>query len=282
MGESDRDAGQRTGGIRPVDDRGVQQAEGHRAAEGRPDAKDCHMVQPQQHHGRLQATVTEPPQDQLKAAAWVARSLGRGEHAPLRAEDVVALADILRPVPVRPGTVVTAAGAAPSGVWILRSGSAELAVGSGSRQVVVQILHPGDIDGDVQMLLRMPLPYTTRALETGEFLHLSNADFDRVLQSRPAVARRWLTSISIRLAHSQARLTTLLGGTLIQQAARLLLDEAVDGAVRLPQRTLAAMLGARRPSLNKILKELEQRGAIRLAYRTIEISDAAALQKLAT
>ncbi|UQA91103.1 Crp/Fnr family transcriptional regulator [Streptomyces halobius] len=238
------------------------------------------MTQPQ-HHGRRLAVLTGPPQEQLKAAAWVARCIGRGEHAPLRREDVAALADILRPVPVRPGTVVTSAGAAPSGVWILRSGSAELAVGSGPRQVVVQILHPGDIDGDVQMLLHMPVPYTTRALETGEFLHLSNADFDRVLQRHPAIARRWLTSISTRLAHSQARLTALLGGTLIQQTARLLLDEAADGAVHLPQRTLAAMLGARRPSLNKALKELERRGAVRLAYRTIEITDSAALRNLA-
>lgn len=238
------------------------------------------MTPPLPDHGRRRAGHDHPLEEQLKAAAWVARCLGRREDAPLRPNDVTALADVLRPVPVRAGTVVTAAGAAPTGVWILRSGSAELAVGSGPRQVVVQILHPGDIDGDVQMLLSMPLPYTTRALETGEFLHLSNADFDRVLLHHPAVARRWLTSISTRLAHSQARLTALLGGTLLQQTARLILDEADDGAVHLPQRTLAAMLGARRPSLNKTLKELEQRGFVRLAYRTIEVTDPAALREL--
>jgi CRP-like cAMP-binding protein len=228
-------------------------------------------------HSRITAAVTGPNTQQLKTAAWVARCLGRGDNAPLRPQDTAALTDLLQPVPVHAGKVITPAGAAPAGVWILRSGSAELTVGSGPRQVVVQIMRPGDIDGDVQMLLRMPLPYTTRALENGEFLHLPAAGFDYVLARHPAIARRWLASIASRLAHSQSRLTTLLGGTLTQQTARMLLDEAVDGAVHLPQRTLAAMLGVRRPSLNKILKDLEREGVVDITYRSIEITDPEAL-----
>jgi CRP-like cAMP-binding protein len=230
---------------------------------------------------RIAGAVAGPNTQQLKTAAWIARCLGRGEHAPLRPQDTTALADLLQPVQVRAGKVITATGAAPSGVWILRSGSAELTVGTGPRQAVVQIMRPGDIDGDAQMLLAMPLPYTTRALEDGEFLHLPAAGFDHVLARHPAIARRWLASIASRLAQSQARLTMLLGGTLTQQTARLLLDEAVDGAVHLPQRTLAGMLGVRRPSLNKVLKDFERQGTVNLAYRTIELTDPAALHDLA-
>jgi CRP-like cAMP-binding protein len=47
----------------------------------------------------------------------------------------------------------------------------------------------------------------------------------------------------------------------------------VDGRVELPQRTLAAMLGVARPSLNKVLKELERGGLIRISYSTIEVVD---------
>jgi Mn-dependent DtxR family transcriptional regulator len=43
--------------------------------------------------------------------------------------------------------------------------------------------------------------------------------------------------------------------------------------VPLPQRTLAAMLGAQRPSLNKILKELERDGLITIHYAAIDITD---------
>jgi len=72
---------------------------------------------------------------------------------------------------------------------------------------------------------------------------------------------------------TSTRVLGLLGGSLTAQAARLLADEATDGRVALPQRTLAAMLGVQRPSLNKVLKELERDGLIRIGYSAIDILD---------
>jgi CRP/FNR family transcriptional regulator, cAMP and macrophage regulator len=73
----------------------------------------------------------------------------------------------------------------------------------------------------------------------------------------------------------------LLGRSLIEQTARLLLDEQHNGRVPLPQRTLAAMLGVQRPSLNKVLKDLETKGLIALGYGRIEITDLSGLEALA-
>ena len=61
--------------------------------------------------------------------------------------------------------------------------------------------------------------------------------------------------------------------SLTAQVARLLAGKAADGRVMLPQRTLAAMLGVQRPSLNKVLKELERDGLIRIGYAAIDILD---------
>jgi len=47
--------------------------------------------------------------------------------------------------------------------------------------------------------------------------------------------------------------------------------------VELPQRTLAAMLGVQRPSLNKVLKDLERDGLIRISYAAVEVLDRARL-----
>jgi hypothetical protein len=47
--------------------------------------------------------------------------------------------------------------------------------------------------------------------------------------------------------------------------------------VELPQRTLAAMLGVQRPSLNRVPKDLERGGLIRISYSTIEVPDRARL-----
>lgn len=130
-------------------------------------------------------------------------------------------------------------------------------------------------------IARMAPPYTARAMEESDCLFLSAAAFERLLAERPAIARRWLSSVAARLAASQARLLGLLGGSLAEQAARLLLDEATDGLVPLPQRTLAAMLGVQRPSLNKLLRDFERRGLIELGYRSVRILDPNGLERLA-
>ena len=203
--------------------------------------------------------------------------MGRGQSAPLRAGDVTALASTLQVRAFRPGSALFSFGAQAPGVWIVRDGRIELSVGSGRRRAVVQLLRPGDVDGDIQLLLEMPLPYTGRALSEVTCLFLARDGFEQLLATHPAIARRWLSSVAQRLAASQARVLALLGGSLTAQTGSLLVEEAVDGRVELPQRTLAAMLGVARPSLNKILKELEREGLIRISYSTIEVLDAVKL-----
>ncbi len=211
----------------------------------------------------------------------VARCVGRGQSAPLGAQDITALAGTLSTRHLRAGDVLFPGDGQPAGVWIVRHGQVELAVGSGRRRVVVGVLRPGDVDGDIEFLLDMPLPYTGRALEDVTCLHLSGSQFDQLLTARAAIARRWVSSVAQRLAASQNRIIGLLGKSLTEQAAGLLCDEAVDGQVQLPQRTLAAMLGVQRPSLNKILKELERAGHITIRYAAIDIRDHHALAALA-
>lgn len=214
---------------------------------------------------------------QIRQAAWVARCVGRGQSAPLRQEDVTALAATLAVRTFPAGAVLFRGGEQTPGVWIAREGRIELSVGAGRRRAVVQLLRPGDVDGDIQLLLEMPLPYTGRALAEVTCLFLAHDDFEHLLATHPGIARRWLSSVAQRLAASQARVLALLGGSLATQAARLLAEEAVEGRVELPQRTLAAMLGVQRPSLNKVLKDLERDGLIRIGYSTIDVLDRARL-----
>jgi CRP-like cAMP-binding protein len=165
-------------------------------------------------------------------------------------------------------------------VWIIRSGLVELVVGAGARRLVVQLLHPGDVDGDVELLLRMPFPYTARSVADTEYLFLEERAFERLLREHPAVARRWLSSVATRLAGSHMRIVGLLGKSLPVQVARLLTEEASEGRVQLPQRTLAAMLGVHRPSLNKVLKQFERQRLLEIGYGEIRLVDAERLARL--
>lgn len=222
----------------------------------------------------------DPPDRLVREAAWVARCVGRADTAPFTDADLDALASSLARREFQQGSVLFAQAAPPAGVWIVQRGSVELAVRSGRRRAVVALLRPGDVEGDVTLVVGKPPPYTARAREPTVCLFLDAADFGRLLRRHPAIAQRWLTSCAIRLARSHSRILELLEGSLRQRVARLLLDEAVEGHVPLPQRTLAAMLGVHRQSFNKVLKDLEAQRAIAVAYADIRILDPAALTRV--
>lgn len=217
----------------------------------------------------------------VREAAWIARCVGRGSTAPLGGEDVVALAGSLRPIDLPPGgRLFRADDPSDAGVWIVRQGRVELSVCSGRRRVVVGVLRPGDVEGDIPLLLGRPMPYSARALDEVRCLHLPGPAFEPLLAARPAIGRRWLSSVAERLASSHSRLIGLLGRSLPAQLAGLLLDEAEDDIVPLPQRTLAAMLGVARPSLNKILKDFERHGYIAVGYGSVQIREPTELARI--
>ena len=101
--------------------------------------------------------------------------------------------------------------------------------------------------------------------------------FERLLATHPQLSRRWLTSVSQRLARSHSRLTNLLGQPLEVQVAQLLLEEQVDDVVNLTQTTVAALLGVRRPSVNRVLKRFARAGMVQVSYGKVQIIDADAL-----
>ncbi|MGH3811339.1 MAG: Crp/Fnr family transcriptional regulator [Pseudonocardiaceae bacterium] len=217
----------------------------------------------------------------LRHALWVSRCVGRADTSPLRPADVDELARRLRVQRLETGQPLHRPGAEPSQVCIVRDGCIELAVPSASGRLVIQTLRAGDVDGDIQMLLGVALPYEARASMPTICLLLGRADFEALLAERPALARRWLTSVSARLARSHDRLTILLGQSLQAQVAQLLLDESHDGVVPFAQSTLAAMLGARRPSVNRILRRFVRAGVVELKYRSVHVLDRASLERLA-
>jgi CRP-like cAMP-binding protein len=216
-----------------------------------------------------------------REAAWLARCVGRGEWAPLFDDDIDELGQRLEPVHFDPGALVFSQGKTSDAVWIFRSGRVELSRRDGRRRLIIQVVHPGDVDGDIGLILQMPLPYSAHAIDDGEALRLSAEDFEWLIATRPALARRWLSSVAARLMSAERRILQLAGRDLKSQLATLLLDEARDDSVALPQESLASLLGVRRPSLNKVLKDLERAGVVKLSYGCVDIADRRGLSRAA-
>jgi CRP-like cAMP-binding protein len=227
--------------------------------------------------------MTDVAVSMLRHAAWIARSLGRGDLFPFTPEDVAELAERIGFATYEPGTRLLGPGGPVEWIGLIEYGEIELSHRSGVRRVVLQILRDGDLLGDVPYFCRLPSPYTARTLTEVMLIRLERADLEGLLATHPMIAQRFLYSLASRLERMQRRLLQLTGGELRTQVAALLLDEAGADSepVRLPQATLAELLGARRPSVNRVLKQLEADGAIRLTYRQVDIIDAAALARVA-
>lgn len=216
----------------------------------------------------------------IRHAAWIARCLGRGELAPLGPDDVDALATEMGETRHAGGTTVFRMGDLPDRVYIVREGSVELTRELHGRRVTLQLLHPGDVFGDIPLFARMPLPFDARALEDSVVLSVDSLTLWRVLEQRPRLAHRWMVSVALRMAEVQGRLVDLLAGGLQAQLASLLVREAERGRVHLSQQMLAALVGGRRTSVNRVLKDLEARRLVTLRYRQVEILDPAGLMAL--
>ena len=220
--------------------------------------------------------------DMLRHAAWMARHLGRGDLFPFTPEEVAELAATIGVETVEAGTRLLGTGGPVELIGIIERGEVELSHRAGIRRVVLQILRDGDLLGDVPFFCRLPAPFTARALTEVMLIRLNRSSVDRLLAARPAVAQRFLYSLASRLDRMQQRLLQLTGGDLRQQVASLLLDEAGEGRlVRLPQATLAQLLGATRPAVNRILKALEAEGLIGLGYRQVKVVRPEVLEQVA-
>lgn len=181
---------------------------------------------------------------------------------------------------LEPGAVAFSQGQVPDGVWIVYGGTLELASGTGRRRVVVGVLPSCGIAGDVPLLLGRPAVCTARALTTVRAAFLPAGSFYALMEGCPGLARAWLSALARRQAQAQAACAATLAGSAESRVARLLLREARAGTVHCSQSTLAGMLGLRRPTFNRVLKDFERQGLLTVGYRQVVLLSIDRLRKL--
>lgn len=164
-------------------------------------------------------------------------------------------------------------------IGMIISGEVTLIHQRRTRRVVRQVLREGDVFGDVSLLCGLPMAFSARALTDTAVVELPHEVFWQLLEQRRDICRRLLFSMASRMERLQRRLLAVTSGDLLHQVGTLLLDEVGDepGHVALSQSMIAELLGSTRPSVNRVLHELSERGHVRLSYRRIEVVDPASL-----
>ncbi len=117
--------------------------------------------------------------------AWLACCLSRGRHAPLGEGDVAQLASEIGERQIAGGTFIFRRGDPAAMIHVVRQGCVELSRRVGSRWVTLQLLHPGDVFGDVPAFLGDPEPFDARALGDTTLLSIEPNALFGLLQTRP-------------------------------------------------------------------------------------------------
>ncbi len=176
------------------------------------------------------------------------------------------------------GTVVAAAGTQVTAVHIVVDGELELMARTESGRATMAVVRSGGVIADIPLLLGAPMPFDAVASRDTQCIELSKQRWTELLTTNASLALRWMASIARRLDDDRRRLVVVTSRPLIAQVAYLLLD-LQEGDVgerrvaRLSHTTIAHLLGSRRQSVTRVVRELRDRGLIQTGYGVVELLD---------
>ncbi len=206
--------------------------------------------------------------------AWLARCFGRTNYLPLSPGDLAALSNAGEFVDKYPGTHLFREGEQAQHAYVVETGQVELYRTISGRRRVVARAGEGTVLGDIAMFRGEPYISSARALGQVRAFRFDRDRLLPVLLQHPVITLRWLVAGLSQLEATQRRVLRLMGRTVKEQVAELLLDE-VDrkGEVHLSQSAIATLLGASRQTVNEALAELKSAGLAETGYRVIRILD---------
>lgn len=208
-------------------------------------------------------------------------------------ESLQAIARTLRSRRFRRGEVLFHEGDPGDALFVVASGAVKVVVPSEEgEEAILATLHRGDFLGELALLDGAPRSASAVALEPTEALALPRDQFRALVASEPAIRDALLAALSgelRRLTKHVAELHFLdLTGRLAARLARLAEEHGErqpNGSIRLDapltQSDLAAMIGATRQSVNKLLGEFEAEGLLVIERDSIVVPDLARLSSAA-
>ncbi len=208
-------------------------------------------------------------------------------------ETVQRLLPIARSKTFRRGEIIVRQGEPGDTFFVIMSGEVKVLVGAQTGdQAMVAIFGPGDCFGELSLIDGQPRSATVEAIEEVDALIIRRNDFQDFLEVNPQIMRQLLATLAGRIRRTSELAADLAFLDIAGRLAKTLLDLArehgreVDGAVEielpLTQTDLAAMVGATRESVNKLLSWFEERGGIERRGRQITVVDPELLRQRIT
>ena len=154
----------------------------------------------------------------------------------------------------------------------------------GGREQIVNMASPGESVNDVSVFDGNPTAANMLAMTPVTLYRIKKTDLKAILQKYPQVAMNALKVLAGRVRRDSALVKDLsftqVTGRLAKMLLRYFAGADTDAWPRLTQQDMAAIVGATREVVNRSLRDMEEKGAIRLERRGIVIINKAALEEM--
>ena len=177
-------------------------------------------------------------------------------------------------------TTIMAGGDPTDSLYIILSGRLKVMMSdSEGKEVILAILGPGEIFGEMGLIDDEPRSATVISIEPCELLSISKRDFKKCLQENFDMTMAVMRGLVKRLREADRKIGSLALLDVYGRVARLLLDmaENVDGekvvTKRLPKQDIAKMIGASREMVSRVMKDLQTGGYIEMRGSQIVLRD---------
>lgn len=190
--------------------------------------------------------------------------------------ELLARASSLRHAPR--GSIVLHEGDHTDNIYFVVNGGLKVLVADDDgREVILSILGPGELFGEMGVLDDHPRSATVVATQSSDLVVISKADFQRCLQANFNISLFIMRGLVKRLRQADRKIESLALMDVYGRVARLLLDlaEEQDGrrvvARKITRQDIAKMIGASREMVSRVMKDLENRGYFRVEEGRIVI-----------
>jgi CRP/FNR family cyclic AMP-dependent transcriptional regulator len=167
-------------------------------------------------------------------------------------------------------------------VYFLRRGRIKIsALSDGGQELLLEIVGPGEIFGDVATIQGTPRTTSAQVLDNSLVCEIQRKDFESLLATDPEIASHVLESLTSRLRRAEAQLLSLISQDVSTRVREALIefvefesgpDSNAPIRIRITQQDLANLVGASRQKTWQALKELEDGGFLRLSYGSIWVT----------
>jgi CRP/FNR family transcriptional regulator, cyclic AMP receptor protein len=237
------------------------------------------------HCSREGTEMARPPDVEILRRSVVLRSLP--------SEELAQLAAMMSRHAYRRGEAIFHQGDPGVALHLISDGHVKVVLwGETGDEVILTVLGPGELVGEMALLDGEPRSATVVALEPVQTAALLRADFLAFLRRSPAAVEGLVAGLARTIRRLSAEVGDLATLDLHGRLAKKLLELAeahgrpADGAIEiqvpLTQEELAGMIGSTRPRVNRLLGFYEDRGAIARRARRIVILEPDVLRRWAS